>query len=215
MAYRSIVRNQPVNPDLMMAVQGKKDVNSQAATSGPSLPATYVQTKSYTETNDMPDPMQHGMRPSMPPSQTSQPMAGQQAGMVPMGSQPMPYSHQRPPGSVMMSGLTAARPPMMGIQNQIPMVGSVQASILSPISNSTQQSAVATSMNGPAIAPSSVPVSQNPQTTTQPGSQLPQKIGRVTTIPKPAGIDPLSVLQEREHRLAVQKRHISHWRARY
>lgn len=193
MAYRLIVRNQPLNPDLIMAVQGKKDVNSQVPNSGLSQ-AGYAQSKPYTEAGDMPDPMQHGMRPGVPPSQASQPMVGQQPGMPPMGSQHVPLGHQRSPGSAM-----APRPPMIGPQSQMPIAGPGQTSTIPPMLNSVQQPVVSAPLNGPLLPPTSVPVGQGPQTA-QPGSQLPQKTGRVTSIPKPAGIDPLSVLQERENR---------------
>lgn len=64
---------------------------------------------------------------------------------------------------------------------------------------------------GPVPSPPSQP--PTPQPTTQPPAtpvtQPPtnQKQSRVTALPKPAGIDPLLILQERENRIAARIAH--------
>lgn len=55
----------------------------------------------------------------------------------------------------------------------------------------------------PMQQPQSLP-QQLPQQTAPQGQQLPQKQGRVTSVSKPIGIDPILILQERENRYKTE-----------
>ncbi|KAJ9578061.1 hypothetical protein L9F63_025079, partial [Diploptera punctata] len=85
-----------------------------------------------------------------------------------------------------------------------PSVGTVPATSTSPGTGAGTGTSVpsATSAQGPR------PLSQGPgQSAAQPPQPPPQKQNRVTPIAKPAGLDPLIILQERENRLAARIAH--------
>ncbi|XP_065202229.1 ATP-dependent helicase brm-like [Planococcus citri] len=158
-AYRLLARNLPLNPDLSLALQGKKvdgpigmpNIGMNGAPSSPFVPPARPASDSGTDAD---------------PNQSSRPGEHLPAPFQPV-SQPgtMPLGPSAPPGAARAMGSVPSPPSQQSPSNQ-----------------STTQ---------PAPTPT-VQVSMN------------QKQNRVTSLPKPAGIDPLVVLQERENRIAAR-----------
>lgn len=132
----------------------------------------------------------HSMRPN----------PGMNQGPIPIGAQAMrspgmPLS----PGS-MNSQMQNMRSPM-GPQ-QMPMLQNRQMQVspgMTPMAQPPVGMPQPVAMP-PQGLPPQAPPNQPPQPA-PPGSQpVPQKQGRVTSVPKPAGIDPVVILQERENR---------------
>lgn len=154
------------------------------------------------------------MRPTGPPGSPVQPPVprsmGSQPGIIhPMAhSQPTPPVHPRTPDppppspSPVNISLPGIRPPIAGPQPSMPPQGQTQPVQPMPMMTGSQ-SPIPMSTGGPQpnSLPSSAPASQTQQQQNQPGSQLPSKNNaKVTTVPKPIGVDPLLILQERENR---------------
>lgn len=145
--------------------------------------------------------MGHGMRFGGPNSSMNQ------SGPMPINSQPirssdMPLS----PGS-MNSQMQNMRQPMAATQ-QMPMHQNQQMQIPQGMSPMGQPPGVPmqqpVSMSSQPLPPQQLP--QQPQPGQPAPQQLPQKQGRITGVPKPAGIDPLLILQERENRYQLIKK---------
>ncbi|XP_065202228.1 ATP-dependent helicase brm-like [Planococcus citri] len=107
-------------------------------------------------------------------------LVGPQSGMqMPHGSQQIRPGMPLSPGSIN----SQMRPPqqMLPMHPQMPMAQGM------------------TPMQQPQQLPQQLPQQSAPQ-----GQQLPQKQGRVTSVSKPVGIDPVLILQERENRVSAR-----------
>ncbi|KAK6636624.1 hypothetical protein RUM43_010286 [Polyplax serrata] len=126
MAYRMLARNQPLNQQIVLAVQGKTQIGSQQNSSAPGFPPQHqpiMQSSAIPSTRPI-GPQDPNAGPIMPPTSGSMPPNVVRMGPTP----PIPQPVQQPPG----------------------------------------------------------------------------KPTKVTTMPKPFGIDPLAILQERENRMAAR-----------
>ncbi|XP_059607838.1 ATP-dependent helicase brm isoform X2 [Phlebotomus argentipes] len=127
--------------------------------------------------------------PPSSPFQQQQQQQQQQQGQ-PGGQQTKSPGMEQKPGPPVSGGQPPVQSPMAG------MVPSGQQAPQQQASHMQQQPARPSSQ-GPAQAP-------------RPGTQAPappqpmQKQNRVTTVPKPIGLDPITILQERENRLAAR-----------
>ncbi|XP_044262414.1 ATP-dependent helicase brm isoform X2 [Tribolium madens] len=158
MAYRMLARNQPLSPQIVNAVQGKRPDGTPQCPTPPSSPfqPQGPQPQGGPPASEANEPLppesgasQQAMRPPGPPGSQTGPTSGppgpvQQQAQI-QGVKPGPPAQQN---------ATGIRP---GAPNQPNQTG-------------------------------------NQQTST--------KQNRVTTVPKPVGIDPVVLLQERENRLA-------------
>ncbi len=163
---------------------------------------------------------QHDMRPvGQVPSISGQPPLGNAVGhpssgiTTPVPGQPPGVMISRPlgpalsPPSTLNSQMPNIRPVMVNHQSQMPVPTSQPPSQIptqimtnsSQVSTPGQQPPVSVPLAGTQapVPPTSASASQ---TQVPSGSQLPQKNTRVTSVSKPAGIDPLLILQERENR---------------
>lgn len=169
------------------------------------------------ETNTAPPNMiPPGMRMSGPPSQLPgmPPVSGPQTGGMPpmasphQGGNVMPRSMgsaQSPPSN--MGSLPLNIRPMQQPHMGMPVLSSSPSQMHQSLPPNASQMPGA--MLGPpnTVAPPGPPVPSqamsHPAPSSQPapaGPQLPQRNMRVTSVPKPSGIDPLLILQERENR---------------
>ncbi|XP_065207494.1 ATP-dependent helicase brm-like [Planococcus citri] len=154
-AYRMLARNMPLNPELSLAIQGKK-VEPPMAMQGPPVNGA------------PPAPFPPQPRPTGPEADPNQLVR-------PVEQHPIPIPIQ--PGTV---------PVMSG------------------------DPSVAVKPMGPGPAPTPIPPTPTFQPVAQPSAAPTppvapiQKQIRVTSIPKPIGIDPLQILQERENRTAAR-----------
>ncbi|KAM7249224.1 hypothetical protein ACFE04_019451 [Oxalis oulophora] len=115
MAYRYLARNQPLSPEMLMAIQGKKNEMSMGMpNSGSNAPQVFQQSRSPSDTGEMmetntapPNMIPPGMRMSGPPSQLPgmPPVSGPQTGGMP----PMASPHQG--GNVMPRSMGPAQSP--------------------------------------------------------------------------------------------------------
>uniref|UniRef100_A0A671S5C9 SWI/SNF related, matrix associated, actin dependent regulator of chromatin, subfamily a, member 4 n=1 Tax=Sinocyclocheilus anshuiensis TaxID=1608454 RepID=A0A671S5C9_9TELE len=188
MAYKMLARGQSLPDHLQIAVQGKRPMPG----------------------------MQQGM-PNMPPA------SGQGAGPPgPGGSGPGGPNYNRPHGMVgpnMPPPGPAGVPP--GLQGQ-PTNGPPKSWPEGPMVNaaapaSAPQKLIPPQPTGrpspappsvpPAASPVMPPQTQSPGQPMQPPMVLHQKQNRITPIQKPRGLDPVEILQEREHRLQARISH--------
>lgn len=164
--------------------------------------------------------VQHGRSGNVPMQPTSQPavsspMSLQQSPVNSIGqSQPISGLITRPSGPVssppsvtMNSQMSNIRPPLVDLQTQVPIQALQQPPQMlqqmmpnaAQIPITGQQLPVSGNQIGPqSPAQAVLPTSQS--TPMPHGSHLTQKNTRVTTVPKPVGINPLIILQERENR---------------
>lgn len=205
MAYRLLARNQPLSQQLAMAVQGKRldpPPTPQNAPPGPTAtppgppfqhhqrsatqtePGITVYTREGADaTNSSGGMMQHPMRPPGPPG-------GQPPTQSPMTAQMAPPTGPAPPV-----------PPQQGAPSPRP-TGPPPPN--SPAGSMIPPGGPQGPMQGtPAVRPPG-PAAQQ-QLATQ--AQTQQKQNRVTSVPRPLGLDPLLILQERENRVAARIAH--------
>lgn len=200
MAYRLLARNQPLSQQLAMAVQGKRldpPPTPQNAPPGPTAtppgPPFPHHQRSATQTepgegadaaNSAGGMMQHPMRPPGPPG-------GQPPTQSPMTAQMAPPTGPAPP-----------IPPQQGAPSPRPPTGPPPPN--SPAGSMIPPGGPQGPMQGtPAVRPPG-PAAQQ-QLATQ--AQTQQKQNRVTSVPRPLGLDPLLILQERENRVAARIAH--------
>ncbi|GAB0086937.1 ATP-dependent helicase brm [Sergentomyia squamirostris] len=148
-----------------------------------------------------------GQRPDGTPPQCPTPPSSpfQQPGM--MGQQQQQPGQQPPPGQP--GGPPQNKSPNMEQKGGPPPVSGGQPPVQSPMAGmvpSGQQVPPQQQQQQPPARPNS----QGPAQAPRPGAQAPappqpmQKQNRVTTISKPIGLDPITILQERENRLAAR-----------
>lgn len=234
MAYRLLARQQPLTQQLAMAVQGKS--SPQNYPPGPSPHHRQLEPGEIVD-NSMPMPsggpirmpMQNAPRQPNPPGPILQsPVRMPQPGSTPQsqiqpstnvqhpqsqplnqappvtinGPQPPSSMAPTPPGMPQAPQQISApqpvgQPPMGGVPQ--PMMGGPQQMAGIPPHMPTT--------NGP--SQQSVPQQQQPPQQQQQaqGPPPPVKQNRTTSCPKPVGLDPLIILQERENRLAARIAH--------
>ncbi|GJQ73042.1 brm [Trypoxylus dichotomus] len=233
MAYRMLARSQPLSQQIVMAVQGKRqDGTPQCPTppsspfqpqapapgqppnqGGPPPPTNESSEPSPPETGPPPPPPQ--MRPPCPPMpqpppsgpppqpQQPPPPPPQQQQQIPP---PPPHQQHQPP----QQPIPPPPPPQLPQQPpQIPKTGQQPppSSIPPQMNRPNQQQPPQPQPIGPQQQqpPQQQPPQQQQQTQQQQQPQMPPtKQNRVTTLPKPVGIDPLVILQERENRVAAR-----------
>ncbi|XP_037673867.1 transcription activator BRG1 isoform X15 [Choloepus didactylus] len=227
MAYKMLARGQPLPDHLQMAVQGKRPMPGMQQQM-PTLPLPSV---SATGPGPGPSPgpaapnysRPHGMGgPNMPPPGPS----GVPPGMPgqPPGGPPKPW----PEGNVLPSWDRCdvcspdAHPEKSPVEGEGAGAHPPQRS--RPLANaaaptSTPQKLIPPQPTGrpspapPAVPPAASPVlppqTQSPGQPAQPAPTVPlhQKQSRITPIQKPRGLDPVEILQEREHRLQARIAH--------
>lgn len=200
MAYRLLSRNQPLSQQLAMAVQGKRldpPPTPQNAPPGPTATPPggppfphHQRSATQTEPGEVTDAanssggmMQHPMRPPGPPG-------GQPPTQSPMTAQMAPPTGPAPP-----------IPPQQGAPSPRPTGP--------PPSNSPAGPMIPP--GGPQVPMQGTPAVRPPGPATQQQlatqAQTQQKQNRVTSVPRPLGLDPLLILQERENRVAARIAH--------
>lgn len=142
MAYRMLARHQPLPPQIVMAVQGKRTDGA---------------------------PGQPPPGPPYPPARPGGPSPGSSGSSTPPPATSAPVSTAAPAATT-----AASAPP---------------------------------STSAPATTTGTAPTPARPQPGPNQGGMPQAKPNRVTPIAKPAGIDPVTVLQERENRLASRIAH--------
>lgn len=235
MAYRLLARQQPLTQQLAMAVQGKS--SPQSYPPGPSPHHRQLEPGEIVDNSmamppggPMRMPMQNAPRQPNPPGPIPQsPVRMPQPGSTPQpqiqpstnvqhpqsqppnqappvsinGPQPPSSMAPTPPGMPQAPQQISApqpvgQPPMGGVPQ--PMMGGPQQMAGIPPHMPTT--------NGPSQQP--VPQQQQPPQQQQQqvqGPPPPVKQNRTTSCPKPVGLDPLIILQERENRLAARIAH--------
>lgn len=229
MAYRMLARNQPLTQQLTMAVQGKRADGTPQCPTPPSSPfqppsaAPPTSQPSGPQAQGPPPPTSESSEPPRPasvesaPNVTAPPPQAQQQ-QPPPQAQPM-QPMMRPPGPPVIQPTPGPTPPPQGPPSQTPPPPALQSG--QPILQKppTPQPTPPTGPTGvrpggPQANQPQTPAGQNAQPpTSQPSTQPTQpqqqqapqgKQNRVTTLPKPVGIDPIVILQERENRVAAR-----------
>nr|XP_018913834.1 PREDICTED: ATP-dependent helicase brm-like isoform X2 [Bemisia tabaci] len=180
MAYRLLARNQPLTQHLTMAVQGKRPDSLQAGlpAATPLSDSSFSQPPRSGELSESPE-VNPGMIQQVRPSvPLSQPSSQSSA-----PSQPAPT-----PGMQQGPGIPLA--------HRFPTAG-----VNSPASGPLSQ---VPRMSGP---PGPGPQQINNQQQLNQPQQAQSKQNRVTAVPRPQGLDPLIILQERENRIAAKMAH--------
>ncbi|KAJ8974907.1 hypothetical protein NQ317_009836 [Molorchus minor] len=175
MAYRYLARNQPIPPQVAMALQGKRpDGSPQCPT--PPPPSSFPQGGP-------------GMHQGGPPPSESPETATPESGPV----QPQPMRPPGPPGQQPGAPPGPPGPPLMHLppqppaQNYKPHCGPAPPGMINaPPPRSGGQ------------------IPQQGQHQPQPHHHQAIKQNRITALPKPCGVDPLIILQERENRVAAR-----------
>ncbi|GAB6025093.1 putative global transcription activator SNF2L2, variant 3 [Chamberlinius hualienensis] len=181
--YRLIIRNHQIPEAAMLAAQGKRPMPTMPGVGPPDF-----QRPPHQQPPQVPPPQQQPPPPQPPQQQPSQNM--------PVMQLPM-----RPP----------MRMPMVGGQplNQAPIMGHMPPNpnaVMTQLPHNMPPGQMPPAMMGPANQSMRMP---NQPQQMQPMIQMPtMKQNRVTSIPKPDGVDPLDVLMEREKRLndSIKKR---------
>ncbi|XP_050537344.1 ATP-dependent helicase brm [Daktulosphaira vitifoliae] len=234
MAYRLLARQQPLNPALALAVQGKNSPQSYPPSPhhrqlepGEIVDNNMCMQSGASMRGPMP-PMQNAPRPQMPtgpipqsPVRMPQSMANSQAPLQPPPNTQNPHSQQQnqPPLATVngpqslsnMGPTPPVTPQTPQISNPQPVGQPPMGGVPQPtISGSHQMSGIPPHVpnmpttNGPSHQQ---PPPQQQQQQPAQGTAAPPKQNRTTTCPKPVGLDPLIILQERENRLAARIAH--------
>ncbi|KAJ8969543.1 hypothetical protein NQ314_001695 [Rhamnusium bicolor] len=173
LALRARTRNQPVPPQVTMALQGKRPDGSPQCPTPP--PASQFPQGGP------------GMHQGGPPSNEAPEAAPSESGPI----QPQPMRPPGPPISQPGGPPTPSGPPPVHLPPQPPMQS------FKPHCGPPQHS-----MAGMNVRPSGQMHQQGHQP--QPHHHQPAKQNRITALPKPCGVDPLIILQERENRVAAR-----------
>ncbi|XP_047102247.1 ATP-dependent helicase brm isoform X2 [Schistocerca piceifrons] len=224
MAYRLLVRNQPLSQQLALAVQGKRlDTPVPHPTQCPTPPSPFQQQQQSRSLQMQPPPPDSGVSVCPPPSPSPMPAqmapptcpsASQQKPLMPprLGTPapqaPPPQTQrpqmapQQPPHNHQQAAVTAVPPPPPPPLQQQQMQQQQQQP---PPQQQQQQPPQQQQQQQPQQQQQQQqqqPQQQQQQQHCGPGGQ--QKQNRVTSVPRPVGIDPLLVLSERENRVANQ-----------
>lgn len=161
--------------------------------------------------------MQHPMRPPVPPGgqpPTQSPMTAQMA--PPTGPAPPQQQQQQPPGGPPQQQPQPQPPPQAQspqIQHPTPPMPLQQMPPRGPPCGPGGPQSNAGLMVPSGVRPTGMQPQQMPPNqaasaaTAQAQQQQQQKQNRVTSLPRPLGLDPLLILQERENRVAARIAH--------
>ncbi|XP_030387339.1 ATP-dependent helicase brm isoform X2 [Scaptodrosophila lebanonensis] len=223
-AYRLLARNKPISMQMQQALQAAQQ--QQPPIGPPGMPGVPPGVQHGGQPPVQPQqPPSTGTPPqcSTPPaSPYGQPVPGQKLQPPPphMQGQPLPaqlpgQQQPQPPGMPPVVGvpLPQQQPPVE-LQHQLPNGGkplAMGAAGGQPLIATPMQAQGVRAVNaaptlpglpGNQVAPGMPPA---PRPGAPPGQQQPMaKPNRVTTVAKPAGLDPITLLQERENRIAAR-----------
>lgn len=231
MAYRCLARNQALPPNVTATLQSKglqQPISPYArpdAVAAPSSPLQQMQQmRPPSGSAPPPSAQQMAPQPSIPnshlpnapshqPIASAHPMAAQPGLPGPTsGSHPLAHSAHIPiPSSVGSGSVPSAATSATGVvpgqpQSQQPQQQQWSTGQHHPQLGTTAQSNLQMPLQPHATnglpAPGQIPPQQIPQYQSMMQHLQPQKSARVTPIAKPAGIDPIEVIKERENRIA-------------
>jgi len=221
MAYRFLARNQPVPQNVGLAVQGKRPESLQLQQQPPTGQSEQQLHSPANQPFQRPPGSAAGpgmvssIRPPGPGSFAPQ-QTGSSSPLMPGMQQLGPPSAMGPPPPANLTGgstsspvpgtIPTSRPPSQGPLHQL------QPSQGATVPTGLQMSNVPQPINAPVVMSTpnipSLPQQQQPQPLQpQQPQQQQQPLGKqnkVTPIAKPAGLDPVVILQERENRLAAR-----------
>ncbi|XP_055706640.1 ATP-dependent helicase brm isoform X2 [Phlebotomus papatasi] len=207
MAYRLLARNQPLTKQIAAVIQGQRpDGTPPQCPTPPASPFQQQQQAQQQQMQQQQAQQQQQQQPQMPgppQQQTKSPNMDQKPPPpVSFGGSQMGYRVAHVNAFPQVSG---GQPPV-----QSPMAGMVPSGQPPHGQQPPPQQQQPPHMHQQQQQQPARPSSQGPAQAPRPGAQAPPqpqqmpKQNRVTTVPKPAGLDPITILQERENRLATR-----------
>uniref|UniRef100_A0A1I8PUN8 ATP-dependent helicase brm n=1 Tax=Stomoxys calcitrans TaxID=35570 RepID=A0A1I8PUN8_STOCA len=207
-AYRLLARNKPISLQMQQAFQ--QAAQQQAAAVAAAQQQQQQPPNTIPGHPGVPGPAPCPTVPQQPPGQAGTPPQCSTPPALPYGQPPnvgkmQPPPHVQQPGQMPPGGMQPQAPPNVQDMHQMPnggkptgppMMGGGQP----PISSPMPATMAAQGIRPP--GPAGMPSQGVPKHGAPPPQQPMPKPNRITTVAKPQGLDPITLLQERENRIA-------------